>query len=70
MHPETQDLISRLRNYTESEKPVTQFMLNNFQQIQRYMFCFWDVGYGYKFGLTEHGDWVDLKHWSYINYNP
>ncbi|MEH2045114.1 hypothetical protein [Nostoc sp.] len=27
-----------------SEKPVTQFIGNNFQQIQRYMCCFWDVG--------------------------
>ncbi|MEH2090762.1 hypothetical protein [Nostoc sp.] len=53
-----------------SEKPVTQFMRNNFQQIQRYMFCFWDVGYGYKFGLTEHGDWVGLKYLSYMDYNP
>ncbi|MEH1765287.1 hypothetical protein [Nostoc sp.] len=53
-----------------SEKPVTQFMRNNFQQIQRYMFCFWDVGYGYKFGFTEHGDWVGLKYLSYMDYNP
>lgn len=53
-----------------SEKPVTQFMRNNFQQIQRYMFCFWDVRYGYKFGLTEHGDWVGLKYWDYMDYKP
>jgi hypothetical protein len=52
------------------DKPATQFMRDNFQEIQRYMFCFWDVGYGYKFGRNQGGDWIGLKYWSFMDYNP
>jgi hypothetical protein len=60
------------KNYDggSDEKPATQFVHDNFQKIQLYMFCFWDVGYGYKFGLTQEGEWVGLKYWSFMDYNP
>jgi hypothetical protein len=56
-------------NFSEP-KPANQLVNEYLQNQKEYMFCFWDVGCGYKFGCTARGDWIGLKYRSFMDYNP
>lgn len=52
------------------EEPADGLVHEYLQNQKQYMFCFWDVGCGYKFGLTADGDWIGLRYRSFMEYNP
>lgn len=60
------------KNYLDfsEEEPTNQLVHEYLQDQKQYMFCFWDVGCGYKFGCTARGDWIGLKYLSLMDYNP